>query len=286
MKQLACLLSLTTVVLSPSVTAESRHSGTVGDAVIAKQRLNLKKNTQGKGFGPQSPRNIDSLSGNNQIVFAAAPAYNEMHLCNIHFHKSAEHAGGQYAKYAGNGDGNGYQTGYVYSGKLTQGEILPVSREICSGKHGSLQSGDTIEVHYVHSSAQVKPGPTLGACLSDSIKNPQLRVEAQVVVLVNDSSAMNFMVLAKLGQKNTFYQALNIPDNTGTPIVYSGSTTGPGYNEVGSPFQVTWSVRPNVAKVNIETVGKWCEENVFNENHAHGVRNLVMNTDLLSPIEQ
>ncbi|MFS1526180.1 delta-class carbonic anhydrase [Microbulbifer sp. 2304DJ12-6] len=286
MKQIACLLSSATLVLSLGAASESRHSGAVDDAVIAKQRLNLKANTKGKGFGPQSPRDIDSPLGNNRVVFGAAPAYSEMHLCNIHFHKSAEHAGGQYSKYAGNGDGNGYQTGYVFSGDLTQSEVFPVSREICPGKHGSLQSGDTIEVHYVHSSAQVKPGPTLGACLSDSINNPQLRVEAQVFVLVNDSSAIDFMALTRLSQKNTFYQALNIPDNTGTPIVYSGSTTGPGYNEAGSPFQVTWAVRPNVAKVNIETVGKWCEENVFNENQAHGVRNLVINTDLLSPFEK
>ncbi|MCP5079377.1 MAG: hypothetical protein GY951_15140, partial [Psychromonas sp.] len=62
----------------------------------------------------------------------------------------------------------------------------------------------------------------------------------------------------------------------------AGSTTGPGYNEKASPYQVTWSVRPNVAKVSIESVGKWLEGNLFNEDHAHGVRNLVTNPDLLS----
>ena len=77
---------------------------------------------------------------------------------------------------------------------------------------------------------------------------------------------------------------MNIPDNMGAPVQYAGSTTGPGYNENGSPFQVTWSVRPKVAKVNIETVAEWCKGNVFNEDHAHGVRNLVTNPDLLSEI--
>jgi len=47
---------------------------------------------------------------------------------------------------------------------------------------------------------------------------------------------------------------------------------------------VSWSVRPQVAKVNIKTVGAWFEKNVFDEDHAHGVRNLVMNEALLSPI--
>jgi len=147
---------------------------------------------------------------------------------------------------------------------------------------GGLDSGDTIEVHYVHSTAQVTPGPTLGACLSESIMNPQLRVEAQVYVLVNDKSALNFKSLTNHGPINGYQQALNIPDYTGSPVQYPGSTTGPSYNEKGSPLQVSWSVRPEVAKVDINSVGEWCKGNVFNEDHAHGVRNLVINPDLLS----
>ena len=79
-----------------------------------------------------------------------------------------------------------------------------------------------------------------------------------------------------------YYQATNIPTNTGKPIEYLGSTTGPIYNEVGSPFQVTWSVRPKVAKVSIQSVVKWLKDNDFDEDHAHGVRNLIVNPKLLS----
>lgn len=103
----------------------------------------------------------------------------------------------------------------------------------------------------------------MALCLSDSIENPQLRVEAQVYVLVSDKAAGDFGELTMYGKENSLYQALNIPNDTGAPIQYAGSTTGPGYNETGSPFQVTWSVRPKVTKVNIESVGKWCESNVF-----------------------
>ena len=78
---------------------------------------------------------------------------------------------------------------------------------------------------------------------------------------------------------------VNIPNNTGSAVQYSGSTTGPSYNEKGSPFQVSWSVRPKVAKVNIDTVGQWCKGNTFKEDHAHGVRNLVRNPKLLSTIK-
>ena len=258
----------------------------VSNKTISKQRASLEENTKDKGFGPQAPRDINIKEGENKIVFSPAPAYTQMNLCNIHFHKNAEHKGGEFTKYAGNGDGHGYKSGYKYTGKLTKKELKETEQEICPSDHSELFPGDTIEIHYVHSTAQVKPGETLGACLNDSINNPQLRVEAQVFVLVNDENAADFMKLTKHDKKDGYYQALNIPNDTGTPVQYAGSTTGPSFNEKGSPFQVTWSVRPNVKKVNINTVGKWCKDNIFKEDHAHGVRNLVMNKKLLSPISQ
>ncbi|MCF6263151.1 MAG: hypothetical protein L3J24_06145 [Xanthomonadales bacterium] len=257
------------------------HAGPVADEVIAAQRAALAKNTADAGFGPQSPRDINAHAGNNQRSFNPAPAHTEMNLCNIHFHKNAEHSGGEFTSYAGNGDGHGFQSGFKYSGTLSNDELKPAD-EACPSKHGGLNSGDTIEVHYVHSSAQIAPGPTLGACLSDSIMNPQLRVETQVYVLVNDSNALDFGTLATHAKVNGLHQASNIPNNTGTPILYAGSTTGPGHNEKGSPLQVTWSIRPDVAKVNVASVGDWCKGNTFDEDHAHGVRNLVTNPDLLS----
>lgn len=218
----------------------------VSNKVLSEQREMLAANTRGKGFGPQSPRDIDSTSGNNERLFSTAPAYTKMNLCNIHFHKNAEHKGGEFTEYAGNGDGHGYQSGYKYSGKLNATELKAVTYDVCPSEHGALSTGDTIEVHYVHSTAQIEPGPTLGPCLNDSINNPQLRVETQIYVLVNDKNALDFGNLNKHGKKNDLYQAVHIPNNTGSPVEYAGSTTGPGYNEKGSPFQVTWSVRPNI----------------------------------------
>ena len=279
------LIAIAATCLPLMAAAKGMEQGNVSDEVIAQQRTNLAEQTQGQGFGPQSPRDIDAKGGVNPIEFGRAPAYKKMNLCNIHFHKFAEHKGGQFTAYAGNGDGKGWQTGFKYSGKLTEEELAPVADAICPSKHGGLYPGDTIEVHYVHSSAQIKPGPTLGACLSDAINNPQLRVEAQVYVLVNDDSAADFTKLTAIGKRDGYQQALNIPTDTGTPVQYAGSTTGPDYNEKGSPFQVSWSVRPEVKKVNIESVGRWCGNNVFNEDHAHGVRNLVTNPELLSNIQ-
>lgn len=285
-KNILVLPTLAVLIPLSIYAKDTTHAvhGEVSNHLVEKQRSSLAESTNNMGFGPQSPRDIDSKDGQNTRAFGNAPAYQEMNLCNIHFHKNAEHKGGEFTLYAGNGNGKGYQSGYKFSGTLSEAEATP-SQEVCSSKHSSLNAGDTIEVHYVHSSAQVKPGPTLGSCLSQAIKNPQLRVETQVYVLVNDTDALDFNELTKHSVQNGLYQATNIPKNTGKAIEYTGSTTGPGYNEKASPFQVTWSVRPKVAKVNLSTVGKWCEGNTFNEDHAHGVRNLVINPDLLSEIK-
>ena len=236
-----------------------------------------------EGFGPQTPRDIDSVLGTNSVVFNMAPPSEDMNLCNIHFHNNAEHKAAAFSIYAGEGDnglGGGYQCGI--SKELTEAELKAPEGEICKG----LQPGDTIEVHWVHSSCDVAPGPGLGSCLSESCANPDLRVETQVFTLVNDANAMNFADLDYQGnQVNGYHQANAIPSNTGTPIQFLGSTTGPKYTEQScSPLQVSWSVRPQCAKLDINSIGKWCESNSFDEDHAHGVRKLVTDQRLLSPI--
>ncbi len=277
---------LTLALLSSSVFAALPASAAseVPDDAIAAQRAALAESTKGAGFGPQSPRDIDSLTGENTRAFGEAPHYTRMNLCNIHFHEGAEHKGGEFDRYVGNGNGKGYGGGFKYAGELSAAELAPIDKPIGDKGHGGLVPGDTIEVHYVHTTAQVTPGPTLGACLSEAIGNPQLRVETQVYVLVNDDEAHDFVELTEHKVVGGVHQAVNIPTNTGAPVQYEGSTTGPGYNKKGSPFQVSWSVRPKVAKVNIATVATWLEDNAFDENHAHGVRNLVTNPALLSPI--
>ncbi len=271
-------LGATTPVLAASGDAH------VDDDVIAKQRAALASATKDAGFGPQAPRDLTKADGANTRAFSTAPAYTAMNLCDIHFHENAEHKGGEFTTFAGNGDGHGYGTGFKYDGTLTQDELTPVGHPIGVTEHGDLQSGDTIEIHFVHSTAQAQPGPTLGTCLSDAIANPQLRVETVVAVLVNDTEAVDFTEMATIVTVDGLHQAPNIPNSLGTPVVYEGSTTGPSYNEKGSPFQVTWSVRPQVIKVDINSVDTWFKANVFEEDHAHGVRNLVENLELLSPI--
>ncbi|MCV6625738.1 MAG: delta-class carbonic anhydrase [Cellvibrionaceae bacterium] len=248
----------------------------------SRQRQLLLRNSE--DAGPQSPRNIDSIAGFNPQLFSLAPPREQMNLCNIHFHHNAEHAGGEFGVPAGLGRKNGLGGGYRYGGQLSDAERTRVNFQVCPGSGGSLQSGDTIELHYVFSTATVGPGAGLEACLNERSKNPQLRVESQVLALINDPNALDFKQLTRIDLRRGNYQAPGIPDFTGKPVEYRGSTTGPSYNTRPSPYQVSWAVRPKVAKVSIYSLAKWCKANPFGEIKAHGVRNLVTDPRLLSPV--
>ena len=237
-----------------------------------------------EGFGPQTPRDLDNKAGLNPQTFAMAQNYKNLNLCNLHFHNNAEHKAKDFAIYAGEGEhghGGGYQC--AMSKKLSKAELATPAKEICKG----LKPGDTIEVHWVHTSCQVTPGEGLGSCLNDKCANPSLRVETQVFTLVNDNKALNFNDFAYGGNMvHGLHQAKALPDKTGKPVEFIGSTTGPKYTEsTCSPMQVTWSVRPKCAKLDINSLGAWCENNEFKEDHAHGVRKLVTNPKLLSKIK-
>jgi len=207
-----------------------------------------------------------------------------MNLCNIHTHTNAEHKGPGFSVFAGDGEHGGYKCNETDS--LTAAELEDPAHG--HGAFHGIKPGDTIEVHWVHSSCAVEPGKGLGSCLSDACANPQLRVETQVFLVVNDPKALDFGSFAYGGNVvSGLHQAKSLPTGTGEPVVFTGSTTGPKYSQsVCSPLQVTWSVRPSCAKVDVGSLYAWAEKgNVFEENHSHGVRQLVTAPELLSPIE-
>lgn len=237
-----------------------------------------------KGFGPQTPRDISSVVGENQRSFTLAPSATRMNLCNIHTHTNAEHKGPGFSVSAGSGEHGGY--------KCNESESLSAAElEAPTHGHGAfhgIKPGDTIEVHWVHTSCDITPGKGLGSCLSDTCANPQLRVETQVFLVVNDKNALNFNDFAYAGNMvKGLHQAKAFPSGTGVPVVFAGSTTGPKYTQSNcSPLQVTWSVRPACAKVDVNSLYKWAGDgNVFEEDHSHGVRQLVTAPALLAPIQ-
>jgi hypothetical protein len=237
-----------------------------------------------EGFGPQTPRDIDARAGENPRVFAPAPSYDKLNLCNIHFHKHAEHRAKEFAIAAGegeNGIGGGFQC--AISKSLSAAELTAPATNHCK----DLVPGDTIEVHWVHSSCDVTPGKGLGSCLSESCANPDLRVETQVFTVVNDPEALDWNEMTYDGHVvGGYHQAKSIPSDTGKPVEFLGSTTGPSFTQQEcSPLQVSWSVRPRCAKVDINSLSAWCRDNVFAEDGPHGVRKLVTHPELLSQIE-
>ena len=124
------------------------------------------------GVGPQAPRDLTKIvAGTNPVTFAKAPSADKMHLCNVHFHQFAEHKGAEYTAEAGKGDNKGFSCNKAKPKANAHGTA-------CAPKgtgHGpALAVGDTIEVHWVFTSCDVKPGPGLGGCAS--CPNPQLRV--------------------------------------------------------------------------------------------------------------
>lgn len=145
-------------------------------------------------------------------------------------------------------------------------------------------------MHWVHTSCDIEPGEGLGSCLSETCTDPLLRVETQVFLVVNDRKAHNFMKYAYAGNiVDGKHQPKSLPSNTGTPVVFRGSTTGPSYNQTDtcSLFKVTWSVRPRCQKLDMASLHEWAESgNVFNETKSHGVRQLVTKPELISPIGQ
>ncbi|WP_298772668.1 delta-class carbonic anhydrase [uncultured Shewanella sp.] len=253
--------------------------------LITQTTLAMEDELACEGFGPQAPRNIKQGEGANSQRFGIAPPYTQMNLCNIHFHYNAEHKAKAFNIYAGKGDAKGLGGGYQckISQNLNYAEVMPVPGNMCDG----LIPGNTVEVHWVYSSCDVQPGVGLAACSTAQCVNPSLRVEAQVFTLVNDDSATNFNDFTYDVEKHSnFYQTKALPLDTGQPIEFLGSTTGPQYSQLHcSNKSVTWSVRPLCEKLDITSLGKWCESNVFEEVKAHGVRSLVINPAQLSSID-
>lgn len=212
------------------------------------------------GFGPQTPRDIDDKRGTDSITFRMAPPASAMHLCNIHLHESAEHKAKDFSLYAGDGhegNGSGYQCNI--SKTLSKPEMAWSGEGVCKSEHGDLKPGDTIEVHYVYTTCDVPGGKGLGSCVSGKCANPELRVESQVFTLVAEGG-LDF---------NQMQSAETLPADTGKPVEFMGSTTGPKYDDSScSEYQVSWAVRPQCAKVNIQTVGDWCKGNKYEEDHA------------------
>jgi hypothetical protein len=109
--------ALSTLLLASAGAAHAQlDSGHVADSVIDAQHQALAENTRDQGFGPQSPRDLENPAGSNLRLFSTPPAHTQMNLCNIHFHKNAEHRGGDVGRHqrAGKARGEEIQFAFVH----------------------------------------------------------------------------------------------------------------------------------------------------------------------------
>ena len=283
------LLLVSVAALFLSACSEAEHEAPATTAAVEEGREEVVETvsaTEGLCLdaGPQTPRDISSSAGSNPVRFELAPAASELNLCNIHTHTNAEHKGPGFSVFVNDTDNGGYACNDAAT--LTEAELLDPSNG--QGAYKGVKPGDTIEVHWVYSSCDIAPGEGLGACLNDTCTDPVLRVEAQTFLVVNDPNALDFTEFDYPGSAtNGRHQPNSLPTGTGEPIVFRGSTTGPSYTQSScSPLQVTWSVRPSCARLDISSLHRWAAEgNVFNETKSHGVRQLVTAEQLLAPID-
>ena len=276
----ACANTVETDSTEDAAIAGAAETADTADAVVEEAMADTTPELC-VGMGPQTPRDISSTVGLNTVAFPTAPPASSMNLCNIHTHTNAEHKGPGFSIFVDSSDNGGYACNGTAD--LSDAELLPAE-----GAYKGVVPGQTIEVHWVHTTCDTAPGEGLGACVPETCTDPLLRVEAQTFLVVNDPNALDFTEMAAvIDEKGGFYQAGKIPSDTGQPVSFRGSTTGPSYTQaVCSPAQVTWSVRPQCAKLDINSLHKWAEDgNVFNETKSHGVRQLVTAPELLSEIE-
>ena len=180
----ACIENETASISSESTgtgetatTAEPAEPAAAENTASAESTVEKEVATNGLCLdaGPQTPRDISNKAGSNPVTFAVAPPSTEMNLCNIHTHTNAEHKGPGFSVFVNDTDSGGYACNETAS--LTEEELaVPTD----GGAHyKGVMPGDTIEVHWVHSSCDITPGEGLGTCLNDACSDPVLRVEAQ-----------------------------------------------------------------------------------------------------------
>ena len=106
------------------------------------------------------------------VIYVSLWMMGSSHACDTHQNTDAPTIAGQnaalesnitgqgheFTSFAGVGNGHGYETGFKFAGMLKSREATPMESDVYAGNHGGLQSGDTVELHCVDSTAQAVPG--------------------------------------------------------------------------------------------------------------------------------
>lgn len=202
--------------------------------------------------GPQSPRDISIAGGTNRLP-VPGDGSRPPRLCNLHFHRPAEHAG---------------------IGACPAVEEAAAVGVCAGGGTAPVRPGETIEFHWVYTSCPppAEPQPGLDNCVCDE---PVLMVLGQKYVVSGEAGA---------GVET----AVREPE--ADLARYGGSTTGPEYSSGApgdpkecSPARVQWQVARQCRALALSALGAWCAANPWGEDRAHGARPLIAREDWLSP---
>lgn len=205
------------------------------------------------------------MSGDNETDYGEAPDLAGMNLCDVHYHRNAEHKANDYFDFIDTGDDH---AGYACTG------FIPPDPNADRGDVGVVE-GDTVEIHWVYtncdttSNGVVLNGTGLNACLTNTCANPRLTVVSQV------------FVAEERGEVRSLDSPMQHDD---LRVSYTGSTTGPTYsNDHCSSLQVFWDVKTTCHySLDLRALERFARQK---GEHAHGVRELVIDPALLSPIE-
>ena len=214
--------------------------------------------------GPQTPRDIGVAGGTNEVP-VPGDGTRPPRLCNVHFHQPAEHAGIAECPAVG-----------PEAGAAAAGVCEPEG----TGEHRPVRVGDEIEAHWVYTScpAPPEPRPGLDNCVCGSQEGPDpmvLMVLARKYVVAPDGSGG---------------AADRLIEPAGDLARFGGSTTGPSFSggdpddpRPCSPARVQWAVDRQCRALGLSALGEWCRTNPWDEDHAHGIREVVVREDWLSP---
>jgi len=269
---------------------------------------------------PQSPRDMTYEVVDKEIVMTGeglmvpkaivlSNAQGEaLPLVNVHFHQGAEHktngANSDADRVAFDaadrrlaGDKGAHpavRPGWMCDKTgLTADETADYTFKYCKDTDGNtqLKTGNTYEVHYVHSSAgfteediNVKAmtqadavGDGLGgAAHGRGQLNPFVVVEAMIFQVVADAGEGVDDVKDLLNGWHTMAS-----DGHAETFMYAGSTTGPSHNnEVCSPYTVSWHVDTRCHKVSAASFDNMCKQmketyGLYGDLYPHGSRILV-----------
>ncbi len=94
------------------------HEGGFRQRYLAEQRAQLSENTQGKVWsaGTTWSRFIQGLTSACSLMRRIHQRWTYVIFTFI----KMRHKGGEFTQYAGNGDGKGFQSGFKYTGKLSE----------------------------------------------------------------------------------------------------------------------------------------------------------------------